>query len=608
MDSKVIGSGVLEPGASVEGCVIERVVGAPSDYGINYLAYDRAEGLVVLREFLPLGVAQRIDAQVLPRGEQGEAVFRWAMRAFIGDMEALMRIRHSNVVGVRRCFESAGTAYAVIEYIEGEALRARLQAGGFDAAELGRLIEPLMDGLRVAHANGLVHYNIEPGNVMLRRDGEPVLVDFGAARNVVRLRHGALGTSAVSGYAPIKEYSVTGRRGPWTDIYGLAAIAYRAMTGTVPPSSVDRRSGVVLPSCVSIASKAFPLPMRQAVDWALALDSRQRPQTIEDWQAAWRGAAPVPDFERQPHASSAAPVSLPALSDEAGAPAVTDIAQAAVAMPARPRRRWLVPAASVLLVAALALVWVLRPVGPETTAPQEPAADGVTAAKADAVLSTDTAATMQRVSDGPGTRVVPSTTLVLRGSSLDRIADQALEDDERQREAERQAQLEQQLQAQALAQQEADLKLRQAQIEREAERLRQARESAREPERRQPARTETQLAATPDAEAARAAELQRRREAETQRQAEIAAKERQAREAALAARQARIAREKAECAVHITDVFNNADFLYEDLAAMNDVQTLPNGRLRTPPIDTDDGRKAIVEVDRGGCARVRPAR
>ncbi len=604
MDSKVIGSGVLAAGASVEGCVIERVVGAPSEYGINYLAYDSAEGLVVLREFLPLGVAQRIDGQVLPRGEQGEGVFRWALRAFIGDMEALIRIRHPNVVAVRRCFESAGTAYAVIEYIEGEALTERLQGGGFDAAELRHLIEPLMDGLRVAHANGLVHYNIEPGNVMLRRDGGPVLVDFGAARNVVRLRHGALGTSAASGYAPIEEYSVTGRRGPWTDVYGLGAIAYRAMTGQRPPSSAERQAGSVLLPCETTASEAFPLALRQAVDWALALEPAQRPQTVEQWQAAWRGEAAIPDFELQPAKSSA----------RAASPVVPEpVVPATIAPPAmvpsrRPRRPWLLPVVVLVLMSVLAMGWTLRPSSREP----DRGADAVAVAAEPAVPKVQPSdAAPESSTSPPRALVAPKARLVLQGSALDRIATQALDEEQQQREAEQQALIDQQREAEESVRREAQARARQAEIEEEAERLRKARENALALERQRQAQIQEQAqeaATSPDPVAVREAEFQRQREAEAQRQAEIANRERQAREAALAARQARIAREKAQCAVHITDVFNNADFLYEDLAAMDDVQTLPNGRLRTPPIDTDDGRKAIVEIDRGGCARVRPAR
>ncbi|MDT0497474.1 serine/threonine-protein kinase [Algiphilus sp. W345] len=597
MDSKVIGSGVLAAGASVEGCVIERVVGAPSKYGINYLAYDSAEGLVVLREFLPLGVAQRIDGQVLPRGEQGEGVFRWALRTFIGDMEALIRIRHPNVVAVRRCFESAGTAYAVIEYIEGEALTARLQGGGFDAAELGHLIEPLMDGLRVAHANGLVHYDIEPGNVMLRRDGGPVLVDFGAARNVVRLRHGALGTSAASGYAPIEEYSVTGRRGPWTDVYGLGAIAYRAMTGQRPPSSAERQAGSVLLSCETTASEAFPLALRQAVDWALALEPAQRPQTVEQWQAAWRGEAAIPDFELQPAPQSSARAASPVVPEPVVPP---PIAPPTIVPSRRPRRPWLLPVVVLALMSVLAMGWTLRPSSRE----YKRGADAVVVAAEPAVPKVQSSdAAPESSTSPPRALVAPKARLVLQGSALDRIATQALDEVQQQREAEQQALIDQQREAEESARREAQARARQAEIEEEAERLRKARENALAPERQRQAQIQEQAQ-----EAATSPEPVAVREAEAQRQAEIANRERQEREAALAARQARIAREKAQCAVHITDVFNNADFLYEDLAAMDDVQTLPNGRLRTPPIDTDDGRKAIVEIDRGGCARVRPAR
>ena len=127
-----------------------------------------------------------------------------------------------------------------MEYVAGRSLKAKIQADGLLGDNVVRiLLLGITEGLAAVHGQGLLHRDIKPENVMLRPDGTPVLIDFGAARQVKRSRL----TAIVSpGYSPIEQYSdKRERQGPWTDIYALGAVAYMALSGMVPDEARARR-------------------------------------------------------------------------------------------------------------------------------------------------------------------------------------------------------------------------------------------------------------------------------------------------------------------------------------------------------------------------------
>ena len=129
-----------------------------------------------------------------------------------------------------------------MEYVEGETLASYLsRKGTLDEAELKRVLMPILDGLETIHGADFLHRDIKPGNIVLRdEDTSPVLVDFGAARHAVSARSHSVTTIVTPGYAPIEQYSSRGNQGPWTDIYALGAVFYKALTGETPVDSIDR--------------------------------------------------------------------------------------------------------------------------------------------------------------------------------------------------------------------------------------------------------------------------------------------------------------------------------------------------------------------------------
>ena len=136
-------------------------------------------------------------------------------------------------MGAGAVFEAHGTAYIVMEYAEGETLSAHLERkGSLSEAELKAILYPLLDGLAVVHGADFLHRDIKPGNIVLRDvDGSPVLLDFGAARQAIGAKSRSVTSIVTPGYAPIEQYSTRGRQGPWTDIYALGGVCYRALTG-----------------------------------------------------------------------------------------------------------------------------------------------------------------------------------------------------------------------------------------------------------------------------------------------------------------------------------------------------------------------------------------
>ena len=160
------------------------VLGA-GGFGITYLARDtNLEKDVAIKEYLPGSVAVRApDQSVRPTSDAQRDDYKWGLERFIQESRTLAKFGHSNIVRVNRFFESNGTGYMVMDYEDGEALKSYLARNPFPAEpKLKQLLSPLLDGLEKVHAAGFLHRDIKPDNIFVRKDGGPVLIDFGSAR------------------------------------------------------------------------------------------------------------------------------------------------------------------------------------------------------------------------------------------------------------------------------------------------------------------------------------------------------------------------------------------------------------------------------------------
>jgi serine/threonine protein kinase len=292
---------VLQPGYELHWYRIESVLGKGA-FGITYLAHDiNLDRQVAIKEYLPSQFAVRNDdLTVSPATEGHKEDFEWGLKRFISEAKILTKFEHSNLVRVFNVFEMNNSAYMVMNYEVGKSLQQLLKSKiKLTESELMKIVIPLLSGMEVMHAKGFVHRDIKPGNIFIRTDGSPVLLDFGSARQTRGERGQEMSeeaqtvTTLVSpGYAPIEQYGSSGnRQGPWTDIYGLGATIYKAITGKMPASAIDRSEVIVhdMKDCYlpvsNLNNGRYTNQFLAAIDHALAFKADDRPQNVVEWRS-----------------------------------------------------------------------------------------------------------------------------------------------------------------------------------------------------------------------------------------------------------------------------------------------------------------------------------
>ena len=191
MESIPINAQALPAGTRLEEFVIESILGS-GGFGVTYLARDTSLGRqVVIKENLPAQFCFRDthSLTVAPRHTTGEDAenFRWSLENFSKEAAMLASLNHPGIVKVLRSFQSFGTAYFVMPFVEGVTLDALLVSRGakgqsFTEKELHRLLKLVLSALGYLHERGIYHRDIKPGNILITDEGTPVLIDFGSAR------------------------------------------------------------------------------------------------------------------------------------------------------------------------------------------------------------------------------------------------------------------------------------------------------------------------------------------------------------------------------------------------------------------------------------------
>ncbi len=267
---------------------IESILGA-GGFGITYLARDtHLEKDVAIKEYLPVDLALRaLDGSVVPVNTGTAFNYRTGLDLFLEEARTLARFAHRNIVRVSRYFEANGTAYMVMGYEEGTSLNRFLrQVKQLDEQYLKNMVEPLLSGLEEVHGAGFLHRDIKPSNIFLRSDGSPVLLDFGTARLAIRdSLHDAIAI-LTPGYAPVELYVRTGQQGPWTDVYSLAAVLFRAVTGENPPDALTRLRVDGTGKRLQRHRDRYSAQFLAAIQWGLALEEKRRPQSVNEWRTA----------------------------------------------------------------------------------------------------------------------------------------------------------------------------------------------------------------------------------------------------------------------------------------------------------------------------------
>jgi serine/threonine protein kinase len=278
---------------------IKRVLGA-GGFGITYLADEKALArLVTIKEYFPADFAARRATNASPRSQEVAGDYQWGLDRFIEEAQTLARFDHPNVVRVHRYFRANNTAYMVLHFEEGGSFKSWLRGlkRAPRQAELDTMVAPLLDALEIIHKANFLHRDIAPDNIMVRRDGSPVLIDFGSARGHIASHSRTVSALVKPGYSPYEQYATTtSSQGPWTDIYALGATLYHAITGKRPPDAPSRILSDEYVAAGEAALSSYRSGFLAAIDKALKLEVGERPQSI----AEWRGDLLAPEPKRAP--------------------------------------------------------------------------------------------------------------------------------------------------------------------------------------------------------------------------------------------------------------------------------------------------------------------
>ena len=269
-------------------------------FGIIYLGWDlNLELKLAIKEYYPDGFVSRdcsVNTTVTAyTGEEGE-FYRSGLEKFVDEAKRLAQFYSlPGIVSVRDYFRENGTAYIVMEFIEGVTLKDYLKdrGGKIPITEAMSMLEPVMGSLKVVHNNHIIHRDISPDNIMIDHSGRCHLLDFGAARE-----YGKEGSQTIllkHGYAPYEQYQSHGSQGPWTDVYAMSATVYRCITGEVPVPAPDRFPQDVLQPPSALGAHLSPW-QEQALMKGLAREPQQRWQDMDQLrQALKKGGPPPPD-------------------------------------------------------------------------------------------------------------------------------------------------------------------------------------------------------------------------------------------------------------------------------------------------------------------------
>ncbi|VAX08338.1 Serine/threonine protein kinase [hydrothermal vent metagenome] len=256
-------------------------------FSLIYLAEDEdTRERVVIKEYLPKKMAARrkVAKIEVAGGEKQQNTFHHGRKLFYQEAKALAGLQHPNVVKVRNFFLANGTSYLVMDYEPGKNLGRYIKQrrGSLSATFLMNVFPPILDALSLIHSSRHLHLDIKPSNIHLRPGGSPLLLDFGAVHDVSRVSQSKSGRVVTPGFSPVEQYYASGHIGPWSDVYAIGASMRACIEGKSPPSAIKRHAKDNMSVAASSFAGRYPAYLLQAMDWAMEMDPRRRPQTAGD--------------------------------------------------------------------------------------------------------------------------------------------------------------------------------------------------------------------------------------------------------------------------------------------------------------------------------------
>ncbi|MDY6179397.1 MAG: leucine-rich repeat protein [Candidatus Faecousia sp.] len=260
-------------------------------FGITYAAMDLQNWeRVAIKEYYPGSYSSRDTTNaVIPTTGQADS-FQTGMKSFLEEGRMLSAVGAlPSVVSVRDTFEANGTAYIVMEYVDGVPLHQVVKKGRIPWQELEPMLTPLMRDLDILHRAGIIHRDISPDNLILTPEHTLKLLDFGSARSV---NTGSMTVMLKAGFSPVEQYQSKGQ-GPCTDVYALAATLYYCLTGVIPQVSIERLTQDDLRGPNAHGAELTAAQAR-ALLWGMAVQPSARPQTMQQFADALLGGNEVP--------------------------------------------------------------------------------------------------------------------------------------------------------------------------------------------------------------------------------------------------------------------------------------------------------------------------
>ena len=283
-------------------------------FGITYRARDNALGRdVVLKECFSEHYCVRSGKNVVAKSDEFQKQFRSVVKMFMREAQSLAKLRHPNIVGVHRVFEENGTAYMVLDLIDGNDLHDIIESSDQPLPPdlVIDILMRLLDAIEKVHEADLLHRDISPDNIIIDHDGNPVLIDFGAARSDASRRTRAISSLLVvkDGYSPKELYTAGSIQAPCSDLYALGATFYHVVSGEAPIDSQTRMASVASykpDPCKPLAGRFdnYAPEFRAAIDQAMQTLPADRIQSAADWRSMMSkavggapSAAPAADSE-----------------------------------------------------------------------------------------------------------------------------------------------------------------------------------------------------------------------------------------------------------------------------------------------------------------------
>jgi eukaryotic-like serine/threonine-protein kinase len=283
----------LPPNTVLHGYTIVRQV-SEGGFSLVYLARDPNNQMVAVKEYLPASLASRTEGELSPQVLPDKlSLYRLGLKSFFEEGRSLAQISHPSVVSVLNFFRQNETVYLVMNYLQGATLQDFIMAGrqikagkAFSESTIRSVFDEILQGLRVVHQNKMLHLDIKPANLFITDDDSAVLIDFGAAREVLNKDGNFTQPMYTPGFAAPEMYRRETQLGPWTDVYAIGACIYSMMIGYPPPEVVKRRDKDPVPAMLLRKGSQYSDKLIEVVEWCMSLDPLARPQSVFELQSA----------------------------------------------------------------------------------------------------------------------------------------------------------------------------------------------------------------------------------------------------------------------------------------------------------------------------------